>query len=82
MYIERRGGATFDALGLHLLELGVAFDELLCAAPGETDGDAPVLVVAFDAHDSANSVARVANLLPQKRIRIRAAPCRRPTVRA
>ena len=82
MYIERRGGATFDALALHLLELGVAFDELLCAAPGKADGDAPVLVVAFDAHDGANSVARVANLLAEKWIRIGATSHRRPRVPA
>src|SRR6202040_700133 len=72
----------FVDLALHLFQLSVAFDEFLCAASGEADREAPILVVAFDAHDGANSIARVANLLPQKRIRIGAAPCRRPAVRA
>jgi hypothetical protein len=82
MYIERRGGATFVALALHLFQLRVAFDELLGAASGETDGEAPILVVAFDAYDGADSVARMAHLLPKKRIGIRAASCGRSCVRA
>ena len=82
MYIERGRGATFVASELHLFQLSVAFDEFLRPATGETDGEPSVLVVAFDTDDSADTIARMANLLSKKRIRIRAASHRRARVRA
>ena len=40
-------------------ELCVAFDEFLGAATRETDGDAAVFIVAFNADDGANAVGGV-----------------------
>src|SRR5271155_4429801 len=43
------------------LELSIALDEFFCSPARKTHGDAPVFFVAFDADNSANAVARVAN---------------------
>jgi hypothetical protein len=56
-----------------LLELGVAFYEFFGAAAGEGDGKAAVVIVAFDANNSAHSVLRVADFLAEQWIGIRAA---------
>src|ERR1700674_5297293 len=74
MYMERRSGATLVALALHLFQLGVALDEFLCAPSGKTDGEAPVLVVPFNADDGADTVTRIANLPAEKRGRVGRAP--------
>src|SRR6266481_8201517 len=77
MYLEGRSGATVPAPALHLFQLGVALDEFLGAASRETDGKAPVFIVALDADDRANAEIRVANLPTQKRVRVGAASCGR-----
>src|ERR1700687_2075223 len=82
MYLERRSGATPVASGSHLFQLGVALDEFLRAAPGETHGETPVLIVALNPDDRADTVVRVTNLLTQKRVRVGSASCGRPRVRA
>ena len=62
-----------------MLELGVAFDEFFGAAAGESDGEAAIVVVAFDADDSADSVLRVTNFLAEQGIGIAtAASCGLP----
>src|SRR4029077_9095326 len=58
---------------LHLFQLGVAFDKFFCAASRKTNGEPPVLIVAFDADDGANSVVRMANFLAEKGIGVGAA---------
>ena len=65
---------------LHLFQLGIALDKFFGAAAGETHRDAPVLVVAFDADDGANSIVGMTNFLAEKRIGIGAASCGRPHV--
>src|ERR1700674_1035981 len=82
MYLERRRGATPVASASHLFQLGVALDEFLRAAAGETDGETPVLIVALNPDDRADTEVRVANLLAQKRVRVGAASRGRPRVRA
>src|ERR1700687_354032 len=82
MYLERRSGATPVASGSHLFQLGVALDEFLRAAPGETHGETPVLIVALNPDDRADTVVRVTNLLTQKRVRVGSASCGRARGRA
>src|SRR6202030_166303 len=57
---------------LQLLQLGVAFYKFFCAAAGKGDRKAAVVVFALDRNDRSHSVLRVANLLPQKGIGVRA----------
>ena len=59
---------------LNLLELGVALDEFFCAAAGEADADAAVVIFAFYADDDADSVFGMAHLLAQQRIGVCTAP--------
>ena len=66
---------------LHLFQLGIALDKFFGAAAGETHRDAPVLVVAFDADDGANSIVGMTNFLAEKRIGIGAASYGRPHIR-
>ena len=60
-------------MSLGWLELREALDEFFCAASGKTHGDAAVLFIAFHADNSANSVARMANLAAKHGICIGAA---------
>jgi hypothetical protein len=48
---------------LDLLEVGVAFDELFCAAAGEADAQAAVFVVAFDSNHGPHTIFCVPNFL-------------------
>src|ERR1700720_1338363 len=82
MYLEGRSGATPVASASHLFQLSVALDEFLRAAPGETHGETPVLIVALNPDDRADPEVRVANLLAQQRVRVGAASCGGPRVRA
>ena len=66
---------------LHLFQLGIALDKFFSASTGKTHRDAPVLVVAFDADDGANSIVGMTNFLAEKRIGIGAASYGRPHVR-
>src|SRR5258708_17939428 len=75
-------GCNVGAPPLHLFQLGVALDEFFCAPARETDGDAPVFVVAFDADDGADAVTRMANFLAEKRVCVGAASGGRPGKRA
>ena len=57
-----------EALGrvarqLHRLQVCVAFDELFCAAAGETDGNAAIVVFAFHANHRPHPKFRMAHLL-------------------
>src|ERR1700675_1984947 len=58
---------------LCLFELRVPLDKLFRAASGEAHGYAAVFVVAFDANDSSDAEARMANFAPQHGIGIAAA---------
>src|SRR5216684_2063045 len=58
-----------------LFELRVALDELFRAATGETHRHAAVFVVPFDANDSSNAKAWVADFASQHRVGIAAALC-------
>src|SRR5258707_15533764 len=73
---------TWGCPPLHLFQLRVALDEFFCAPARETDGDAPVFVVAFDADDGADAVTRMASFLAEKRVCIGAASGGRPGKRA
>ena len=57
------------------LQLGVFFDEFLCAAAGEAHGDATIVVVlAFDAHHGSDAVFRMADFASEHGIGGGAAP--------
>src|SRR5712664_3893874 len=58
---------------LCLFELRVPLDKLFRAASGEAHGYTAVFVVAFDANDSSDAEARMANFAPQHGIGIAAA---------
>src|SRR6267154_5834905 len=74
------GAAVQQWLPLHLFQLGIALDKFFSASTGETHRDAPVLIVAFDADDGANSIVGMANFLAEKWIGIGTASYGRPHV--
>src|SRR5256885_13555635 len=55
---------------LNVLQLGVAFDELLRSAAGKTNGKPAILVITLDTDDSSNPVVWMADFLSKERIRI------------
>src|SRR5208283_4449714 len=58
---------------LDRLQVRVAFDELFCAAPGETHGDAAIVVFPFHADHRSHAVLRMAHLLAQQRVSLSSA---------
>src|SRR5271154_3150879 len=77
MYPEKRCYATTVALVVRgcanasgRFQLGVALDKFLCATARKTYRDAAVFLVAFDADDGSNAVARVADLATEHGIRV------------
>src|SRR6266404_1952141 len=78
-----RGAAAQHWLpALYLLQLGVTLDEFFCAPARETDREASILVIAFDAGVGADPIIRVTNLLTEKGIRVGAASGGRARKRA
>jgi hypothetical protein len=73
MYPEKLRHATASAPGLGLLELRVPLDKFFRAAAWKTHRNAPVFIVAFDAHDRSHAEAGVPHLSPKHRICIAAA---------
>ena len=64
---------------LGLFELRVALDKLLGSAARETDGNASVLIVAFNAYNCSDAVTRVTHFSSEHRIGVGAAlECRTP----
>src|SRR5215467_14127871 len=62
----------------YVLELGVALDELLRAAPGKADGKAAIFILAFYPHNRADAVVGMAHSSSQKRICLSVPLCSRP----
>ena len=56
---------------LKLLELRVAFDELLRAAPRETHAYAAIIVLTFNTNYRADSILGMTHFLPEQWIGIR-----------
>lgn len=59
---------------LSRLELSIALNEFFCPAPGKTDGNAAVFLIALDPYNRADAEVRMADFAAQHGIGIGATP--------